>query len=239
MMYQYHNLYQHTSGSELSLQHIRGQGQGQWDLHLHSQLTEEAQEEKEKLMQELQQVTLEGHIQDSVIWNWTLHKTFSVASFYKAMTHHPIIEDARSTIWNLKAPLRVTIFTWLMLRRKILTVDNLIRKGWQMPNRCIMCKSAQETVQHLFGTCTYITQLVQVISNTMQGMPHCQYFTDTRYEEAIVISRYKFIRKLQLTVCFVLWRERCRRIFMEENKNLSILAMEIRAEFQSWFTHTE
>lgn len=29
---------------------------------------------------------------------------------------------------------------------KFLTVDNLLVRGWQMPNRCILCKVAMETV---------------------------------------------------------------------------------------------
>lgn len=67
--------------------------------------------------------------------------------------------DSINRIWKIKAPPRVKIFIWIMLRNKILTMDNLIKRGWQTPNRCILCKQAAESVQHLFATCPYVTRV--------------------------------------------------------------------------------
>jgi len=34
-------------------------------------------------------------------------------------------------IWNIKAPLKVKAFLWLVVNRAILTLDNLMRRSWQ------------------------------------------------------------------------------------------------------------
>jgi zinc-binding in reverse transcriptase len=53
----------------------------------------------------------------------------------------------------------VQIFVWLMLHNKILTLNNLIRKGWQMSNICHMYRNQEERVNHLFHECHFATQL--------------------------------------------------------------------------------
>jgi hypothetical protein len=42
-------------------------------------------------------------------------------------------------------------------------------------------------------------------------------------------------RRLQMTTCFVIWRERCARIFREENKSPLMLVREILLEYKIWF----
>ena len=65
-----------------------------------------------------------------------------------AMIEGPAIKLRIQVIWKLEAPTKVTVFMWLMLRNKVLTIDNILRrKGW-------------ETVQHLFMHFEY-AKLVQ------------------------------------------------------------------------------
>lgn len=151
------------------------------------------------------------------------------------MTQHPAIQDERANIWSLRAPLRVLIFTWLMLRNRILTVDNLVRRGWNMPNRCSMCKRKEETVKHLFRQCSYIAELKYKIERQMR-LPSCLKFRTGNYKEAMLSSQYTEVKKVQITTCFVLWRERCRRIFRDEEKPVNLLVQEVITEYNSWYT---
>lgn len=84
-----------------------------------------------------------------MIWENNLSGVYSVASGY-------------ITLWNLngkpswaKAWLpyltpKINIFFWLLLQNKILTIDNLAKRGHFILNRCILCRIQMEMVNHLF-----------------------------------------------------------------------------------------
>ena len=84
-------------------------------------------------MKEIQWVTIQQNVNDVVLWQWEKNKNFTVRSFYKGIEDFPMNMDSINRIWKIKAPPRVKIFIWLMLRNKILTMDNLIKRGWQTP----------------------------------------------------------------------------------------------------------
>ena len=61
--------------------------------------------------------------------------------------------NAVISILKTKAPPRVVIFAWLALRKRILTLDNLRRRGRIVVNGCPMCLRDEEPVGHLLLNC--------------------------------------------------------------------------------------
>ena len=55
-------------------------------------------------------------------------------------------------IWKAKAEPKCKNFAWILLHRKILTADNLERRGWPHDP---LCNSAPETSPHLCKDCPY------------------------------------------------------------------------------------
>ena len=55
--------------------------------------------------------------------------SFSVYSFFSSMMGRCNMRSPMVCIWKLKAPSRVVVFGWLVLRKRILTMDNLRRRG--------------------------------------------------------------------------------------------------------------
>jgi zinc-binding in reverse transcriptase len=67
--------------------------------------------------------------QDTNIIQWTRGKSeFTVKSHYKFMQQGSCIKSELHELWNIKAPPRVIIFSWLLMRNVILTIDNLKKK---------------------------------------------------------------------------------------------------------------
>jgi zinc-binding in reverse transcriptase len=62
----------------------------------------------------------------------SLDKQYSYKSFYRFLTDYPSPSDTIINIWKLKVPPRILFFAWLMLKNKILTIDNLKRRGFQI-----------------------------------------------------------------------------------------------------------
>ena len=52
-------------------------------------------------------------------------------------------------IWNSCIPPKVSVFTWEVWWGKVLTMDQLKKRGFQLTSRCPLCKEDEETIDHL------------------------------------------------------------------------------------------
>lgn len=55
--------------------------------------------------------------------------------------------------WYIKAPLKIRVFLWLFLKNKILTKDNLYKRGWRKGDKICQFCCREESIQHLFFEC--------------------------------------------------------------------------------------
>jgi hypothetical protein len=121
-------------------------------------------------------------------------------------------------IWNLRHWPKITLFLWLVSHSSILTWDNLMKRGFVGPSLCILCREAEETMNHLLNTCPYTAQLwdqVAVIMRTSDRTRDCIRATITNWREQAFHSPL-LNRIWQLLPGFILWqtwKERNRRIF--------------------------
>ena len=58
-------------------------------------------------------------------------------------------------LWECNIPLKIILTFWLAINNKILTWENLRKRGFQGLGICILYKKDDELTSHLFGTCTY------------------------------------------------------------------------------------
>lgn len=59
-------------------------------------------------------------------------------------------EKKWSRLWGQKLWPKITLFLWLLLRGRILTWENLRRRGMTGPSMCVLCHKVEETSNHLF-----------------------------------------------------------------------------------------
>jgi zinc-binding in reverse transcriptase len=207
-----------------------------WVLYLKEPLSQQALQQKESLIRALPQMIFTPP-NDQPIWRWDTTSRYSVKSCYTAIKEGPFIASNIEIIWKLNIPTRVTIFIWLLLQDRLLTYDNLIKRGWCIPNMCYMCRSSIENATHLFSKCTYIAEVRGILTVINAAtMTITSEFRQGQYANTILKGGSKQLNKLQITLCFVIWRERCARIFRQQSKNQQQLAMEVMQEFKSWVT---
>jgi hypothetical protein len=90
---------------------------------------------------------------DRVVWILSKRRNFEVKTFYKALVCHEMASFPWKGIWRVKAPKRVAFFVWTAALGKILTHDNLRRRGIVVVEWCVMCKKHGESVDHLLLHC--------------------------------------------------------------------------------------
>ena len=66
-----------------------------------------------------------------------------------------ILEWHHKKLWYWNLPTKIKCFIWLCAENQISTWDNLLKKGWSRPNRCRLCKSGHESINHTFVSCHY------------------------------------------------------------------------------------
>ena len=102
----------------------------------------------------LLQSNLPTRVVDDGLW-WTLKTTgiFDVRSYYYSLRESPDIAFPWKCIWRTKAPRRACFFVWTAAWNKILTCDNLRKRGHNLPSWCCMCRCNRESVDHLLLHC--------------------------------------------------------------------------------------
>jgi zinc-binding in reverse transcriptase len=136
-------------------------------------------------------------------------------------------------VWNLKTPQRVKIFIWLALKNKMHTIDNLVNKGWALPNMCCLCRQQAESVEHMFATCCFTSTVRQLTMIAMHNDPPDTFIRD-QYEKTITGEGGPLWKLTQAAVCFNVWKERCRRIFADQQLHTEDVTTVIVEDIRSW-----
>jgi len=96
---------------------------------------------------------------DKVRWKLNSNGCFTVRYFYmkllnlnySAMGILGVRGFPCQLIWRALVPVKVSFFVWEASHGKILTIDNLQRRGITLVNRCYMCKGDSELVDHFIA----------------------------------------------------------------------------------------
>jgi hypothetical protein len=109
--------------------------------------------------------------EDELVWDFNESGgSYFVKLRYKKML--PNVPEGREiwweNCWRINAPLKSTLFMWLILHEKFLTWNALQRRSFQGPSMCSLCRKNNADTTHLFLTCPFscevwydITMLVQ------------------------------------------------------------------------------
>ena len=97
-----------------------------------------------------------------MIWTlWDFNKKdgkLTAAKAYECIvkSHLPTSGNRLFTsLWSLTLPRKIGCFSWLVLKNKVLTWDNLQKRGKIGPVICPLCRAGEETVLHLFSRCMF------------------------------------------------------------------------------------
>ena len=163
---------------------------------------------------------------DTRIWKLRRSGEFDVSSYYCALQAATKIHFPWKIIWGVKAPRRISFFTWTAARGKILTCDNLMRRGHVLARWCCMCKNHWETGDHLLLHCEVATALWCLVFS-MFGI---QWVLPAKVLDMLAGWHNWFGRRSSavwnlapLCVMWSLWKERNRRIVEDLEKPFSHL----------------
>ena len=107
----------------------------------------------EQFMLKIQAFRVQRENEDKMVWTASRSGVFSVKSLYSTLELGGSALFPYVGIWRVYVPPKVAFFTWEASWGKILTLNQLQRRGYSLANRCFLCLADAETVDHLLLHC--------------------------------------------------------------------------------------
>ncbi len=178
---------------------------------------------------------------DVVNWKWTSSGRFSVSSAYSFLIFDGVEDRSTQLFWPLKIPLSIKIFLWLAARNRLLTADQLLRRGWLGPSVCFLCMANAERIDHILFDCPFATSLwILFLSGFPPSSQHLMQgpgdlITCWRRVRATLPANSQICFDVCFTAgCWELWNERNRRIFDGASNSVAGCGHRAATSVQLW-----
>ncbi|RHN59920.1 putative reverse transcriptase zinc-binding domain-containing protein [Medicago truncatula] len=190
----------------------------------------------------LQNVTLQVDRVDRRFWRLETDSVYTVRSAYNFLTANAPTDGAVSLpfLWNRDVPLKVVLFAWRLLRDRLPTKDNLIRRHVMGIDDqfCVGCGEV-ETSSHLFLHCNlfgaiwnYIFRWIGV-SSVLPG-DVISLFNQFNFFGGAANSRKALLQVIWFASVWEIWKERNNRVFNDKNCSIPQLVDKIKSLTFLW-----
>eukprot|EP00253_Pinus_taeda_P017014 PITA_17014 len=176
---------------------------------------------------------------DKLRWGHTSRGVFTTKEAYTIRYEHSTTERDQlwTHIWQSRLWPKVSTFLWLLSKRRILTWDNLQRRGFIGPSRCPNCTEQEETIIHLMETCPLAAQLWERFDQCNNGIRDRQgdianilrTWPKQPYQSPILNSLWNLIPGF---LYWSLWKEQNNRVFNNRRRSVEILWLLLKHNLQ-------
>ena len=213
-----------------------GVGAGGWSPTFLRSLNDWEIGEMVRFLQILHDQKIRPEGEDMLLLKEVKKKKFSVKAMYKCFEGSLVFDFPYLSIWNSIVPPKIGIFTWEAVWGKVLTLDNLKRRGMAFANRCFMCEEGEETINHLLIHCRIakmLWELLLSIGGFSWVFPSSVRYTLLAWQGVAVGNKRKKIwTAAAMCLFWTIWCARNRLAF--ENKVTSAQRLKINFVSNLW-----
>ena len=129
-------------------------------------------------------------------------------------------------IWKARTEPNYRFFAWTLIHKKILTANNLTKRGWMDDPICKLCANDQETPTHLCKDCPFAKEVWELIkvwfgltdlsSINTSGSIHNYWWSCRRKVDKNQRRRFDGII---IYFWWNIWKERNRRTFQQRSSS--------------------
>ncbi|CAN1753324.1 Putative ribonuclease H protein At1g65750 [Linum perenne] len=214
-----------------------------WDIPIRWQLRGGAEAERLGLLVYLQACSpaLQTFGPPSIVWHLETSGSFSVRSSARELIHSKFggHDDFPSdVIWNIQVPTKVAGFLWQVAHGNISTIDNLMRRGLSIPNRCVMCEQDSESIWHLFWSCPFASQVWMFFSSRLSLLGPFPFGIQEFFRAWKGLNCRRRVRPgvqvLLHAILWLIWSERNNRIFRDKREDWKELTTRVAYRVSRW-----
>ncbi|KAK2440989.1 hypothetical protein QL285_012338 [Trifolium repens] len=170
----------------------------------------------------LYDIVLQPNISDHWLLRHDTGSGYSVRGAYYLLTTTDALDtDAVSDlIWNKQVSLKVSVLAWRLLRNRVPTKDNLVRRNI-IPHDSQLCVNGcggLETAQHLFLSCHVFAPMWGLVRSwigvsSADPISIQDHFLQFIHSAGGLRARRSFMQLVWLCCISVMWTERNNRVF--------------------------
>ena len=135
-------------------------------------------------------------------------------------------------IWQSKVQPRICFFAWEAAWGRVLTHDQIQKRGSHLANRCFLCKRNEETIDHLLLHCA-ITRVLWELLCSLFGI--C-WVHPCSIQQALEVLRGPFVgkkrkdvwRAMPLCLFWTIWKARNKIVFEDKTPFVYFLWVETK-----------
>ena len=147
-------------------------------------------------------------------WYWANNKDgdFSVCSLRKLLARGPDPASNYLYKWSKVVPSKINIFGWRMVRDRLATATNLVKRNIPLPSvLCRLCGQIEEDATHIFIGCEYAAMIWGIVSQWCKLQPIFAFDLKDLLEIPCYITdkkKAKMVYAVILATCWAIWKER-------------------------------
>jgi hypothetical protein len=181
---------------------------------------------EEELLGELRSVlanfVLQPNVTDQWVWRHDPGGGYSTRGAYEILTAQDVHDTAAISvlIWHKQVPLKVSVMAWRLIRNRLPTKDNLVRRNIINPDAglCVTGCGGEETAHHLFLSCPVFSPLWSLLRfwvgiSSADPLSLDDHFLQFVHSAGGSRARRFFMQLLWLCCIWVVWHERNNKIF--------------------------
>jgi hypothetical protein len=186
-------------------------------------------------------------LQDTILdrWRWGLDPSYgySVKGTYQYLTSSDSSGERGiyDMVWLKHVPSKVSVFVWRLLRNRLPTKDNLIRRMvlHQEDNDCVGGCGSPETAVHIILQCDFFGIMWQLIYKWV-GISFISpdlvvdHFYHFGHLAGLPRYTYIYFQVIWHSTVWVIWKERNNRVFKHKAQDLIKLLDYVRFMSFSW-----
>jgi hypothetical protein len=182
---------------------------------------------------------------DQIQWRFAADGQYSSRSAYRMQFKVSIQDYSWDKVWKIKVKNKCKFFLWLLLQRKLLTTDQIIKRGGQANPVCQICRTRNESMTHMVANCYCSKRVWQLIEQqTHQQNTHPQqpvsnlksWWSDL---VGTVSLDPEYRNQIITYTTWNIWKERCRRVYDNKALTETQLTALIRQEVAAFRQATE
>jgi len=200
----------------------------------------------EECRQLLDGVIVQANILDRWQWDPDIHEGYTIRGAYQILTTRvsSTTKATRDLVWHKQVPLKVSTVAWRLLKDRLPTRLNLLRRGILQAEgvRCVAGCDFEVSASHLFLHCEVFGSLWQYIRtwigvSGVDPLNISEHFLQFVHYTGHSKARRSFLQLLWLLYVWLTWSERNNRVF--NNIETPILQLLDQVKFHSlWWLKT-
>ncbi|KAK2423034.1 hypothetical protein QL285_033519 [Trifolium repens] len=188
-------------------------------------------------------LVLQPHVADQWRWRYDPEGGYTVRGAYTLLARTEVPEEVATTtlIWHKQVPLKVSVLAWRVLRNRLPTRDNLVRRHIIEPNThfCVTGCGGEETAQHLFLSCPVFAPLWGQIRSwvgfsSVDPVSIPDHFVQFSHSAGGSRARRSFLQLLWLCSIWVIWHERNSIIFKAKESTVLQMLEKVKVNSLWW-----